>query len=148
MQPGFFDQEGRLVKLERLGDPLPRLDSIIDWQACRPLLKVNHQKQRKSNARRKPHPLGKCITSVSLQADILTAMYADALPLCRLEKILARYGGNISRTAMANWIIRLDDVFKPLINLLQEHQRGGDYLQADETRIQVLKEASESSISG
>ena len=41
---------------------------------------------------------------------------------------------------MANWIIRLDDVFRPLINLLQEHQRDGDYLQADETRIQVLKE--------
>jgi transposase len=41
---------------------------------------------------------------------------------------------------MANWIIRLDDVFRPLINLLQEHQLASDYLQADETRIQVLKE--------
>jgi hypothetical protein len=41
---------------------------------------------------------------------------------------------------MANWVIRLDDVFKPLINLLREHQLAGDYLQADETRIQVLKE--------
>ena len=70
----------------------------------------------------------------------LVAKYADALPLYRLEKILGRYGGHISRTAMANWIIRLDDVFRPLINLLREHQLGGDYLQADETRIQVLKE--------
>jgi transposase len=31
-------------------------------------------------------------------------------------------------------------VFKPLINLLREQQLSGDYLQADETRIQVLKE--------
>lgn len=91
-------------------------------------------------AARQPHPLGKCIASIQLLAYILIAKYADALPLYRLEKILGRYGGNISRTAMANWIIRLDDVFKPLINLLQEHQRSGDYLQADETRIQVLKE--------
>ncbi len=45
-----------------------------------------------------------------------------ALPLYRLEKILKRYGGNITRTTMANWIIRLDDVFKPLINLMREHQ--------------------------
>ena len=91
-------------------------------------------------APRQPHPLGKCIASVQLLAYILIAKYADALPLYRLEKILGRYGGNISRTAMANWIIRLDDVFRPLINLLQEQQLSGDYLQADETRIQVLKE--------
>jgi transposase len=41
---------------------------------------------------------------------------------------------------MANWIIRLDDVFKPLINLMREQQNLGHYIQADETRIQVLKE--------
>jgi len=52
MQPSFFDDEDRLAKLEKLGDPLPRLDSIVDWQAFRPLLKVIHQKQRKSNAGR------------------------------------------------------------------------------------------------
>ena len=73
-------------------------------------------------------------------AYILIAKYADALPLYRLEKIIARYGGNISRTAMANWIIRLETVLKPLISLMQAHQRQGDYLQADETRFQVLKE--------
>ena len=91
------------------------------------------------DAPRPVHPLGKCIASVQLLAYILVAKYADAQPLYRLEKILARYGANISRTTMANWIIRLDEVFKPLINLLQEHQLSGDYLQADETRIQVLK---------
>ncbi|WP_419583402.1 transposase, partial [Thiolapillus sp.] len=64
---------------------------------------------------------------------ILVAKYADALPLYRLEGILKRHGGHISRTTMANWIIRLDDVFKPLINLLRDQQLGGDYLQADET---------------
>mgnify|MGYP001826660262 CR=1 FL=1 len=91
-------------------------------------------------APRTVHPLGKCIASVQLLAYILVAKYADSLPLYRLEQILKRYGGNITRTTMANWIIRLDDVFKPLINLLREHQLSGDYLQADETRIQVLKE--------
>lgn len=78
--------------------------------------------------------------SVRLLAYILVSKYADALPLYRLEQIVERYGGNLSRTAMAHWIIRLDEVFKPLIKLLHEHQLGGDYLQADETRIQVLKD--------
>ena len=92
------------------------------------------------SAKRPVHPLGKSIASVALLAYILVAKYADALPLYRLEKILTRYGGSITRTTMANWIIRLDSVFKPLINLLREHQLSTDYLQADETRVQVLKE--------
>jgi hypothetical protein len=54
-QPSFFDQEDRLAKLEKLGDPLLRLDSIVDWQTFRPLLKVIHQKQRKSNAGHNPN---------------------------------------------------------------------------------------------
>ena len=41
---------------------------------------------------------------------------------------------------MAHWIIRLDEVFQPLMNLLREEQNHATYLQADETRIQVLKE--------
>lgn len=91
-------------------------------------------------AEREPHPLGKCTASVNLLAYIVVSKYADSLPLYRLESILKRYGGNITRASMANWIIGLDDVFKPLMNLLREHQLGGDYLQADETRVQVLKE--------
>jgi len=86
------------------------------------------------------HPLGKSIASVGLLAYIIVAKYCDALPLYRLEKILARYGGSITRTSMANWIIRLFEPFMPLINLMKEHQLESDYLQADETRIQVLKE--------
>ena len=68
MQPGFFDQEDRLARLEKLGDPLPRLDSIVDWQAFRPLLKVIHHKQRKSSAGRKPHDVTLMFKMLVLQA--------------------------------------------------------------------------------
>ncbi len=54
MQPSFFDQENRLAQLEKLGDPLPRLDSIVDWDEFKPTLKAIYQKKRKSNAGRKP----------------------------------------------------------------------------------------------
>ena len=86
------------------------------------------------------HPLGKCSVTTSLLAQIITAKYADGLPLYRQEGILKRYGEDISRSNMANWIISLDEVFKPLMNLIREEQNNSDYLQADETRIQVLKE--------
>lgn len=38
MQPGFFDHQERLDLLERLGDPLPKLERSVDWEAFRPLL--------------------------------------------------------------------------------------------------------------
>jgi hypothetical protein len=50
MQPGFLDHKDRLAKLEKQGVPLPQLERFVG-----PLLKVIHQKQRKSNAGRKPH---------------------------------------------------------------------------------------------
>ncbi|QNT04289.1 IS66 family transposase [Marinomonas arctica] len=91
-------------------------------------------------AKRPTHPLGKCIATTSLLAYIITSKYTDGLPLYRLDGMLARLGHEIGRNNMANWIIRLNDVFKPLINLMREQQNLGRYIQADETRIQVLKE--------
>lgn len=91
-------------------------------------------------AARPTHPLGKCIATPSLLAYLITSKYADGLPLYRQEQMLRRLGHEVSRTSMAHWIIRLNGVFKPLINLMREEQNRSDYLQADETRIQVLKE--------
>ena len=91
-------------------------------------------------ATRPMHPLGKCIATTALLAYIIVSKYADGLPLYRLEQMLKRLGHDLSRTSMAHWIIRLDDVFKPLIHLIREVQNSSEYLQADETRIQVLKE--------
>ena len=91
-------------------------------------------------AQRPVHPLGKCLASIALLTYILVAKYADGLPLYRLEGILKRHGHGVSRTNMAHWMIRLEDVFKPLITLMRETQNAGHYLQVDETRMQVLKE--------
>jgi transposase len=94
-------------------------------------------------ANRPEHPLGKCIATPSLLGYIITSKYADGLPLYRLEQMFKRLGQEVSRTSMAHWIIRLDEVFQPLINLLREEQNNATYLQADETRIQLLKDLAD-----
>lgn len=91
-------------------------------------------------AGRPVHPLGKCLATTSLLAYIITSKYADGLPLYRLEQMIKRLGHEVSRTSMAHWIIRLAEVFRPLMKLMREVQNDSHYLQADETRIQVLKE--------
>jgi len=86
------------------------------------------------------HPIGKVMASIGLLAYIIVSKYMDGLPLHRLEKILQRYGGDITRTSMASWIISLSVQCQPLIHLIRSHQHAGAVIQADETRIQVHKE--------
>ena len=86
------------------------------------------------------HPIPKAMGSVNLMTYIVVSKYADGLPLYRLETIIKRYGGDISRATLANWMIALSKQAQPLINLLREHQHSGSLIMADETRIQVLKE--------
>lgn len=102
---------------------------------------LNDDGQRQVMAAARPdHPLGKCIASVALLSYIIIAKYCDGLPLYRLEGILARYGGSISRATMARWVIGLSTQLRPVVNLLKEVQLTTDYLQIDETRLKVLKE--------
>ena len=68
------------------------------------------------------------------------AKYGDALPLYRLEGIFTRYGGSVTRTTLAQWLIQLSLQLQPLINLMRDEQLASEYIQGDETRIQVLKE--------
>jgi len=82
-----------------------------------------------------------------LMSYVIVSKYVDGLPLHRLEKIIQRYGGSISRATLANWMIALSKQAQPLINLLREYQHAGSLIMADETHIQVLKEPNRSATS-
>lgn len=53
-QSGFFDFEDRLQQLNAHGNPLRLLEEAIEFEGFRPTLDLVHDKQRKSNAGRKP----------------------------------------------------------------------------------------------
>jgi len=57
MQTGFFDWQLRFRQLDEGGDPLPKLQKFVKWKQFRPLLEVVRDKERKSNAGRKPFDL-------------------------------------------------------------------------------------------
>lgn len=106
---------------------------------------VSTAPQRRIVAAKRPlHPLKKCIASIHLLTYIIIAKYCDGVSLYGLESTLKRYGGEITRTAMANWVIRLSLELQPLVNLARDHQLLYDYLQMDETRVKVLKEPGKS----
>jgi len=58
----------------------------------------------------------------------LVSKDADGWPLYRQESLLKRYGYAVSHSNMVHWMIRLEDVLKPLMTLMRESQNASDYL--------------------
>jgi transposase len=84
--------------------------------------------------------LPKSMASASLVAYIVIAKYMDGLPLYRQETIFIRIGVELTRQSMARWIINVSTQLIPLYNLLQDLLLSKDYIQMDESHVQVLNE--------
>ena len=89
MQFGLFDWEERYQKLNKSGDPLVKLQELIDWEQFRPQLEVIRKKERKSNAGRKPYDVILMFKILILQSlynladDQLEYQIADRLSFMR-----------------------------------------------------------------
>lgn len=127
------------TKVKEELDIEPARAQVIEYYQEKAVFVENGQR-RLLSAEREPHPLGKSIASVALLSYIIISKYADGVPLYRLETILKRYGGCITRGAMAVWMIRLSIQLQPVVNLLEDALLEGQYVQGDETRMKVLKE--------
>ena len=89
----------------------------------------------------------KSIASEGLLAHIAVSKFADALPLYRQEKMLARLGVDIPRATMANWMRLAAEQCQPLVELLIEEIHSGPLINMDESPFQVLNEPGRSNTS-
>lgn len=48
-QTGFFDFEDRLHQIDKNGDPLTKINDVVDWEIFRPSLEKARDKNRQSN---------------------------------------------------------------------------------------------------
>lgn len=85
--------------------------------------------------------------TAGLLAHIAVSKFADALPLYRQEKIFSRLGIDLSRAAMAKWMVKAGRSCNGLMDLLFEEIRGGPIINIDETPLQVLNEGGRSNTS-
>ncbi len=91
-------------------------------------------------AQRHPDPIPKSFASPGLLAYIATQKFVDHLPLARQEKIFDRAGIELNRATMARWMIRCEELARPILGLLHDDLLNSPVIQADETTLQVLKE--------
>lgn len=84
--------------------------------------------------------LPKSIASSGLVAQTAINKYARHLPLHRQEEIWNSLGVELSRSSTCNWLMNAYEACKPLIDVMKTSILKQDYLQADETPVQVLNE--------
>ncbi len=81
------------------------------------------------------------LASPSSVAYVMYQKYVQGIPLYRLEKEWERMGIMLSRTTMANWVIRCyEDYLTPILDHMRKVLISRDVIHVDETPVQVLKE--------
>jgi transposase len=135
--------EGHELKL--IGEDVSEQLDVIPAQVkvIRTIRKKYACPKCEGHVKRAPLPktaIPKSMAGAGLLAHIATSKYGDGLPLYRQEHMWQRIGVDIPRATMASWMIKVGELLTPVINLMEDDILGSGYVQADETRVQVLKE--------
>ncbi|HAT6957972.1 IS66 family transposase [Legionella parisiensis] len=84
--------------------------------------------------------LPKSMATPSLVAHTVISKYEDHLPLYRQEHIWQRLGIEMPRNTVCGWIMAAFEVCEPMGTALHEELIASNYLQVDETTMQVMDE--------
>jgi transposase len=83
-------------------------------------------------------PIEKGLAAPGLLAYVIVSKYSDHLPLHRLERILERYGIEIARSTMCDWMAQCAELLQPLHDRLVHYVRQSDVIHTDDTPVDVL----------
>ena len=77
--------------------------------------------------------------SVGLLIYIIMSKYMDHLPLYRQQKMFKRYGIELSRQTMSDWMWSMGNWLSLIYEEMKQEVLGSGYVQVDETMIRYLK---------
>ena len=83
-------------------------------------------------------PIERGLAGPGLLAHVLTAKYADHLPLHRQSKMYEREGVELDPSTLANWVGETSQLLSPLVEALRRYVMATDKLHADDTPVPVL----------
>ncbi len=83
-------------------------------------------------------PIDKGRPGPGLLAQVVTAKFADHLPLNRQSEIFARQGVHLSRQTLCDWVADVAELLVPLYRDLTASVLGGKVVHTDDTPVPVL----------
>lgn len=123
MQTGLFDWQTRFEQLNNGGDPLVKLNAVVNWELFRNDLQQVREKARKSNAGRKPFDVVLMFKVLILQSlynlsdDAIEFQIRDRLSFMRFLNLTL---GDVVPDAKTIWLFREQlteaEMIKPLFD--------------------------------
>jgi len=95
-------------------------------------------------ARPLPRMIPKSMGGHTLLAFVLISKFVDGLPFYRIEQQLRREGFQLPRQTMCRWAIKVAAKLEPLWRMILENSKKYEYMQMDETTLQVMNEPGRS----
>lgn len=83
-------------------------------------------------------PLPKGMAAPGLLAQIVTAKFADHLPLFRQARILGRHGIDLHRSTLGDWLRECAAVLRPIYDAMCGAVRRSKVIHTDDTPVPVL----------
>jgi transposase len=83
-------------------------------------------------------PVDRGLAGPGLLAHVLTAKFADHVPLYRQSQIYAREGVELDRSLLARWVGEASGLAAPLVEVLRRYVMSTDKLHGDDTPLPVL----------
>ncbi|PID75982.1 MAG: IS5/IS1182 family transposase [Deltaproteobacteria bacterium] len=133
-QPGFFDLDNRMRKIDSNGDPLTKINQAVDWEIFRPALEKARQKPRKSTAGPKGYDVILLFKILVLQSlynlsdDATEYQILDRHSFCRF---LGLHIGSKVPDATTIWLFREDlkkaGIIEELFSQFELHLQGCGY---------------------
>src|SRR5205085_6364456 len=88
-------------------------------------------------APRPPAPIARGLAGPGLLAHVIVSKFCDHLPLYRCERMLARFGVNLSRSTLCDWLAQCAALLRPLWELLLARVLQSRVIQTDDTPVRV-----------
>jgi transposase len=82
-------------------------------------------------------PIAKGLCGPGLLAHVITAKFADHVPLHRLAEQLARSGVVIARSTLGDWMAAAADLLWPLFLLMQQRVLASRVIHSDDTKVKL-----------
>jgi transposase len=83
-------------------------------------------------------PVDRGLPGPGLLAHVLTAKFADHLPLYRQSQMYAREGVELDRSVLTRWVGEASELMAPLVEVLRRYVMSADKLHGDDTPLPVL----------
>ncbi len=83
-------------------------------------------------------PVDRGLPGPGTLAHVITAKYADHVPLYRQSQIYAREGVELDRSILARWVGEASQLMAPLVEALRRYVMSTDKLHGDDTPLPVL----------